>query len=218
MAHTPFEGMNNAVKVLGEGGAYSALKNIEDALKRLQTASIEGIPLLAIGKNENIFHDDLGNILIEVGLLKEQIQLGTMYLRDNGEGAFEQSVDGITWEALLVENDLPGRTTIPMSMDFSVSAAKCWHAVLAHTDSGTHANLPPSSSFPSMTDANVWAYDEHGYGIEVRTQGNGFNNGISGGTTISNAASPSPFDYVHVRPTELGYWIVLDSRGNWVIT
>jgi len=97
MAHTPFEGMNYAVKVLGEGGAYSALKNIEDALKRLQTASIEGIPLLAIGKNENIFHDDLGNILIQVSLLQEQIQIGTMFVRDNA-GTLEKSVDGATWE------------------------------------------------------------------------------------------------------------------------
>jgi len=97
MAHTPFEGMNYAVKVLGEGGTYSALKNIEDALKRLQITTIEGIPLLAIGKNENVFHDDLGNILIQVSLLQEQIQIGTMFVRDNA-GTLEKSVDGATWE------------------------------------------------------------------------------------------------------------------------
>ena len=97
MAHTPFEGMNYAVKVLGEGGAYSALKNIEDALKRLQITTIEGIPLLAIGKNENVCHDDLGNILIQVSLLQEQIKIGTMFVRDNA-GTLEKSVDGATWE------------------------------------------------------------------------------------------------------------------------
>jgi predicted RNA-binding protein len=98
MAMTPFEGMNHAIKVLGEGGAYAALKNIEDALKKLQIPSIEGITLLAIGKNENITHDNQGNILVEVGSLKDQVQIGTMFLRANeAESRLERSLDGVTW-------------------------------------------------------------------------------------------------------------------------
>jgi len=102
MSYTPFEGLSIAIKVLGEGGAYAAAKIAEDKLKLLQICSIEGIPLLNISKNENIIHDNQGNIVIVGGKLEENYELygeTPIYFR-NYQGEFQSSLDQITWQAV----------------------------------------------------------------------------------------------------------------------
>jgi len=90
----PFEVFKSASK-LQTSKIYAALYMIDRALESLQLPDVEGVPLLSIGTH-NVNHDGSGNIVVEVDILQEQVQIGSMYIRDN-VGALEKSTDGVAW-------------------------------------------------------------------------------------------------------------------------
>jgi hypothetical protein len=98
MSITPFTKLDPSGDFL-KFGIHVALRNLENRIKGLQLADIEGITLSSIAKNENITHDGFGNIIIECALLSEEFTLtGDVPLSfRNRLGLFEYTEDGTNW-------------------------------------------------------------------------------------------------------------------------